>query len=203
MMFTKFVRVVQPHCGSHSITRDFSVSASVHSDYKYLAFNKPYKVLSQFTQPSNQPESGDKKQTLSDFIFEAEKDVYPVGRLDEDSEGLLILTNDTRLNNYLTQPRMFHRVSVSHLLITPSASRSFEIKGSNTKKTYYVLVDGVPDEADVAKLENGDVKFKTKYKTEHRAKPMEVRMPSATPPTIAHLIIFKSYFAYHHTLDRW
>ena len=47
------------------------------------------------------------KQTLADF-FQVEKDVYPVGRLDFDSEGLLILTNDTRLNQRLLHPTNRH-----------------------------------------------------------------------------------------------
>jgi len=63
---------------------------------KYILFNKPYAVLSQFT-----PEDG--KQSLQDFSF-PEK-VYPVGRLDYDSEGLLLLTDDNSIKHKLTDPK--------------------------------------------------------------------------------------------------
>jgi 23S rRNA pseudouridine2457 synthase len=62
----------------------------------YCAIYKPFNVLSQFT-------SQDGKQTLKDF-FDVPADVYPVGRLDHDSEGLLILTNDKKINHALLNP---------------------------------------------------------------------------------------------------
>lgn len=65
----------------------------------YLIY-KPYQVLSQFS-PVEQ------KQTLADF-FDVPSDVYPVGRLDYDSEGLLLLTNDTSLNHRLLDPKFAH-----------------------------------------------------------------------------------------------
>ncbi|HEX5024962.1 MAG TPA: pseudouridine synthase [Agriterribacter sp.] len=68
--------------------------------HKYYAVYKPYFVLSQFS-------SVEGKHCLKDF-FTVEKDVYPVGRLDYDSEGLLILTNDTTLNHRLLHPRFVH-----------------------------------------------------------------------------------------------
>lgn len=67
------------------------------ADRIYIAFNKPYAVLSQFT-PAD--ETG--KRTLAEFDFPA--DVYPVGRLDYDSEGLLLLSDDARLNAALLDP---------------------------------------------------------------------------------------------------
>ncbi|RFM30518.1 pseudouridine synthase [Deminuibacter soli] len=66
----------------------------------YFIIYKPYLVLSQFS-------SQDGKQSLKDF-FDVPKDVYPVGRLDYDSEGLLLLTNDTALNHRLLHPSFAH-----------------------------------------------------------------------------------------------
>lgn len=68
--------------------------------YHYFIIYKPYLVQSQFS-----PVEG--KQTLADF-FDVPKDVYPVGRLDYDSEGLLILTNDKQLNHRLLNPMFKH-----------------------------------------------------------------------------------------------
>ncbi|MGF1686199.1 pseudouridine synthase [Photobacterium japonica] len=89
---------------------------------KIILFNKPYNVLTQFTG-----EPGD--QTLSDFI--PVKDVYPAGRLDKDSEGLLVLTNDGILQARLTQP------------------------SSKQPKTYWVQVEGAPSDADLEALRHG------------------------------------------------
>lgn len=61
-----------------------------------IALNKPYGVLCQFTDDRGRP-------TLADFV--AQKDVYPAGRLDHDSEGLLLLTDDGGLAHRLTDPR--------------------------------------------------------------------------------------------------
>lgn len=66
----------------------------------YYIIHKPFQVLSQFT-------SHEGKQTLKDF-FDVPHDVYAVGRLDYDSEGLLILTNDKTLNHLVLQPAMLH-----------------------------------------------------------------------------------------------
>ena len=66
----------------------------------YYLIYKPFNVLSQFT-------SEDGKQTLKDF-FDVPNDVYPVGRLDYDSEGLLLLTNDKKLNHALLNPEFEH-----------------------------------------------------------------------------------------------
>ena len=67
---------------------------------KYFIVHKPFNVLSQFS-------SADSKKTLKDF-FDVPTNVYPVGRLDYDSEGLLILTDDKKLNYYLLDPLNKH-----------------------------------------------------------------------------------------------
>ncbi len=68
--------------------------------FRYFIIYKPFKTLSQFT-------TDEEKQTLANF-FSVPKNVYPVGRLDEDSEGLLILTNDKKLNHRLLDPAFEH-----------------------------------------------------------------------------------------------
>ncbi len=65
-----------------------------------LAFNKPYGVLSQFTS------DGSPNRTLAEFGFP--KSVYPIGRLDADSEGLLLLSDEPNLNERLLHPRHAH-----------------------------------------------------------------------------------------------
>lgn len=66
----------------------------------YFIVYKPFNVLSQFT-------STEEKKTLKNF-FDVPSDSYPIGRLDYDSEGLLILSNDKKLNNYLLNPNNEH-----------------------------------------------------------------------------------------------
>lgn len=87
-----------------------------------ILFNKPYGVLTQFTGDTG-------TGTLRDYIDI--KDVYPAGRLDKDSEGLVILTDDGRLQ---------HRISHPH---------------KKTEKTYWVQVEGVPDEDSLQRLCKG------------------------------------------------
>ena len=68
--------------------------------YQYYRFYKPYGYLSQFTDEGN-------KQGLK-HLLNVDADVYAVGRLDSDSEGLLLLTNDKRVNQLLLNPRHSH-----------------------------------------------------------------------------------------------
>jgi 23S rRNA pseudouridine2457 synthase len=89
----------------------------------YYIIYKPFHVLSQFT-------SQDGKQSLKDF-FKVPTDVYPVGRLDYDSEGLLILTNDQQLNHRLLHPSFAH------------------------EREYWVQVDGDIDQPAIDKLQAG------------------------------------------------
>ncbi len=93
-------------------------------DKKYIAFNKPYAVLCQFTLPE-----GSTKQTLAAFGFP--KNVYSVGRLDFDSEGLIILTDDGRLNSELLSPQHSHQ------------------------RTYYACVENEPSDEQLQMLRSG------------------------------------------------
>ncbi|MEM1436704.1 MAG: pseudouridine synthase [Pseudomonadota bacterium] len=95
---------------------------SVPSPRRILLFNKPYGVLSQFTDAAGRP-------TCADYI--TLPGVYCCGRLDRDSEGLLVLTNDGRLQHRLSDPR--HKVS----------------------KCYWVQVEGVPEAGALEQLRAG------------------------------------------------
>ncbi len=105
----------------------------------YFAVYKPYQVLTRFGK------EGD-KAVLSDF-FDVPKDVYPVGRLDYDSEGLLILTNDKSLNHRLLHPSQAHEreywVQVDGA-VTPEAIRQLEAGVT-------ITIDGKPFRTKPAK----------------------------------------------------
>lgn len=88
--------LTHPHNKSPDSSGDFLLPM-----FRYFIIYKPYRVLSQFS-----PLPG--KQTLADF-FKLPADVYPVGRLDYDSEGLLLLTNDPGINHRLLNPVFSHQ----------------------------------------------------------------------------------------------
>lgn len=92
------------------------------NDPKLVLFNKPFDVLCQFTDGSG-------RQTLKDFI--PISDVYAAGRLDRDSEGLLLLTNDGKLQAQITQPK------------------------KKTAKVYWVQVEGTPSNDQLNALRQG------------------------------------------------
>lgn len=91
--------------------------------YNYYLFYKPFNILSQFTDEGN-------KQGYGSLVT-IPKDVYNVGRLDSDSEGLMILTNDKSLNQLLLNPKNAH------------------------KRTYYVQVEGTITDEALQKLRDG------------------------------------------------
>lgn len=93
---------------------------------RIILFNKPFNVLSQFTDRAG---ASGERETLSDYIDAP--GVYPAGRLDRDSEGLLILTDDGRQQARISNPK--HKVA----------------------KTYWVQVEGVPSEGALEALRGG------------------------------------------------
>ncbi len=95
---------------------------------RYLLFNKPFQVLCQFTQGKT-PGEADARPTLADYI--RVPNVYPVGRLDFDSEGLLLLTDDGMWQQRMSDPRFAH------------------------PRTYWVQVEGMASDAALSPLRSG------------------------------------------------
>ncbi len=122
--------------------------------YRYILFYKPFNVLCQFTDEKHQ---GTQRQTLKDFI--SILDVYSIGRLDLDSEGLLLLTNDGRIKHILSDPKFDHQ------------------------KTYWVQVEKIPDSNALEHLSNG-VEIEN-YRTRPaiiNILPEEPNLPPRNPP---------------------
>ena len=106
--------------------------------FRYLIFNKPFNVLSQFTTGLSSPDPAKARPTLADFIHVP--DVYPAGRLDLDSEGLLLLTDDGEFQHRVADPRYAHpRTYWAQVegLVTPAALEQLQsgvlIQGYRTK----------------------------------------------------------------------
>ncbi len=121
------------------------------SAYQYILFNKPYGVVSQFTREGSW-------KSLKDFgPFPAS--VYPVGRLDADSEGLLLLTDDTKARHRLTEPAYDH------------------------PKTYLVQVEGNPDPEALSRLRSGvDLRGQRTKPAEVHALDVEPELPRRDIP---------------------
>ncbi len=121
----------------------------------YFILYKPFGYLSQF--------SGENTDMLLGDLFEFPKDVYPVGRLDKDSEGLLLLTNDNFFKTKLLNPEQEHY------------------------KTYWVQVEGSISEEAIKKLSEGLIEIKHQGKS-HRVKKAKVKiisdpdLPERDPP---------------------
>lgn len=111
----------------------------ISSAHSYILFNKPYNVLCQFTKQT------DEESALCDFNLPA--DIYPAGRLDKDSEGLLLLTSDGNLSNKLASPKF------------------------NKEKTYWVQVERIPSDESLKELSRG-----VTIKGGHRTRPCKVRI---------------------------
>lgn len=123
---------------------------------QYFIFYKPFQTLCSFT-------TADEKSTLSDYFQGFSKDIYPVGRLDYDSEGLLLLTNDNSLNHRLLNPKFSH------------------------EREYWVQIEGQADNAFFEKIKQG-VSIKVKGKPYH-TRPAQARLldipkdlPERNPP---------------------
>jgi 23S rRNA pseudouridine2457 synthase len=113
--------------------------------FRYLILNKPFNVLCQFTPGAGAGSMG--RRTLAEFVDMP--DVYPAGRLDFDSEGLVLLTSDGALQHKLTDPKFGH------------------------PKTYWAQVEGRPTPAALYKLGQGVVI------QDYRTQPAKARLMNA------------------------
>ncbi len=116
---------------------------------RYFAIYKPYGMLSQFSKAAAE------QHTLADLDFDFPKDVYPIGRLDADSEGLLLLTNDKTWNARLLDPRQEH------------------------PRIYWAQVEGAPEPTALEQLRQG-VKLQIDGKP-FQSRPAAARLLPAAP----------------------
>jgi 23S rRNA pseudouridine2457 synthase len=123
------------------ISGKFDLSALISGkNMRYILFNKPFGVVSQFSGEAN---------TLKDYI--RVKDVYPVGRLDHDSEGLVLLTDDGELQHRLSDPKFEH------------------------PRTYWAQIERIPGEQALQQLATG-VTIQG-----HHTRPAQVRLLREEP----------------------
>lgn len=140
-----FLIILKPAC-----SKGFTIhNLLMHSPFDYYLFYKPFQTLTQFS-------ASEDKKTLADYLPGLKKDVYPVGRLDYDSEGLLLLTNDKQLNHRLLNPLFLH------------------------EREYWSQVEGVATEKEMQQLSNG-VRINVDGKSYLTKKAHAVLLP-ATPP---------------------
>jgi 23S rRNA pseudouridine2457 synthase len=126
---------------SVKISGKFGLSALISGkNMRYILFNKPFGVVSQFSGEAN---------TLKDYI--RVKDVYPVGRLDHDSEGLVLLTDDGELQHRLSDPKFEH------------------------PRTYWAQIERIPGEQALQQLATG-VTIQG-----HHTRPAQVRLLREEP----------------------
>ena len=138
----------------------FLIKSKCLNTLHYFLIYKPYGMLSQFSKEGDR--SGPRSATLADLDVDFPGDVYPVGRLDADSEGLLLLTNDKQLNHRLLNPKFRHN------------------------RTYYVQVDGTLTDEACRKLSEGvtiSVDGKLYHTLPADARPLpEPDLPARNPP---------------------
>ena len=113
--------------------------------YRYILFYKPYGVLSQFTDGNGETQ----RSTLKNYI--SIPGVYPVGRLDWDSEGLMLLTDRGQLQHRLSHPQFEHQ------------------------RTYWAQVERIPDADAIAHLQQGVIIEK------YRTRPAKVQLLNSEP----------------------
>ena len=136
-----------PSRNRRTVLVDHSPPRRLHDRSRVLlAFHKPYGVLSQFT-----PEPGSRWRTLADFGLP--RNVYALGRLDADSEGLLLLSDEPGLNSRLLDPQHAHR------------------------REYWAQVENIPSAEALARLARGGLVIDG-----HRTLPCRARLLDPAPP---------------------
>lgn len=121
------------------------------TSYETYLIHKPYGMLSQFSEDKRHP-------VLKDLDWVFSQDIYPIGRLDRDSEGLLLLSNDKSLNHQILHPQFAH------------------------EREYWVQVEGIPDPESLNQLSSG-VNIKGYQTRPCKALLLpDLKLPARTPP---------------------